>query len=178
MHSSAATRQHLLSTLAVARDILPTSEDLQETQPVMNRILPLSIENPLGEVHPDQPEPRRSWNTKFQDAIRGIKLGIRGHSSFAVHFFFAALVVAAAIVLGCDFIDWCILVGCIGAVFTAELFNSALETLFHGLTDHNKQKGFAPLDIAAGSVLVASIFAAIIGSIVFLHRLAMLLLPN
>jgi hypothetical protein len=40
---------------------------------------------------------RRSWRAKFAAAFRGLKLGVRGHSSFFVHFFFAALVLAAAV---------------------------------------------------------------------------------
>src|SRR6266487_3657860 len=61
-------------------------------------------------------KPRRQWREKFGDAFRGLKLGVRGHSSFFVHFFFAALVAAAAGALRCDYIDWCILLGCIGFV--------------------------------------------------------------
>jgi diacylglycerol kinase len=123
-------------------------------------------------------KPRRSWRAKFRDAFRGIKLGVRGHSSFFVHFFFAALVLAAAIVLRCDLVDWCVLVGCIGLVLTAELFNSALETLFHHLDDRAKSRGFPALDIAAGAVLVASMTAMAVGAIVFLNRLTTLLLPG
>ncbi len=123
---------------------------------------------------PTRPKPRRSWRAKFRDAFRGLKLGVRGHSSFSVHFFFAALVIAAAIALRCDFLDWCLLLGCIGAVLTAELFNSAVETLFQGFDERAKQRTWPALDIAAGAVLVASITAAVIGAMVFLHRLALL----
>src|SRR5206468_3256689 len=72
--------------------------------------------------------PRRSWRRKFATAFRGIKLGVRGHSSFFVHFFFAALVLVGAIALECGPAQWCVLIGCIGMVLTAELFNSAVET--------------------------------------------------
>jgi diacylglycerol kinase len=118
---------------------------------------------------------RRSWHAKFRDAFRGLKQGVRGHSSFFVHFFFAALVVAAAIVFRCDLVQWCLLVGCIGLVLTAELFNSAVETLFHGLDAETKPRVRACLDIAAGAVLLASFVAAIIGSIVFISRLLSIL---
>jgi diacylglycerol kinase len=100
-----------------------------------------------------------------------MKLGIRGHSRFFVHFFFAALVVAAAIVLRCRLLEWCLLLGCIGLVLTAELFNSALETLFRGLDATTKERVWPALDIAAGAVLMASLTAMIIGSIIFLQRL-------
>jgi diacylglycerol kinase len=120
-------------------------------------------------------KPRRSWRDKFRDAFRGLKMGIRGHSSFFVHFFVAALVLAAGIALHCDRQDWCLLVGCIGMVFTAELFNSAVETIFHGLDEEIKPRVRNCLDIAAGAVLMASLAAAVIGALVFIpHLLALL----
>src|SRR5262249_18245999 len=81
------------------------------------------------------PRRRRPWRDKFRVAFRGIKLGVRGHSSFSVHFFFTAMVIAAAIVLRCGWLEWCILLGCIGMVLTTELVNSAVETLFRGLDE-------------------------------------------
>jgi diacylglycerol kinase len=116
-------------------------------------------------------KPRRSWQQKFRDAIRGLKLGIRGHSSFFVHFFFTALVLAAGLALGCGPLEWCILLGCIGMVLTAELVNSAVETIYHGLDEPTKTRVRPCLDIAAGAVLLASVTAAIIGAIVFLFRI-------
>ncbi len=120
-------------------------------------------------------KPRRTWRAKFGDAFRGLKLGVRGHSSFFVHFFFAALVLAAAIVLGCHLLEWCLLLGCIGMVLIAELFNSALETLCRVLEEPIRTRAKPCLDIAAGAVLLASIVAILIGSLVFLSRLAAVL---
>jgi diacylglycerol kinase len=119
----------------------------------------------------EAPRPRRPWSQKFAVAFRGIKLGVRGHSSFFVHFFFTALVLAAAVVLHCDLLRWCVLLGCIGLVLTAELFNSAFETLFRGLDEETKTRVWPALDIAAGAVLLASITASVIGSLVFLSLL-------
>ena len=96
---------------------------------------------------------RRSWRDKFGDALRGCKLGIRGHSSFSVHFFFAALGRGRGRGAGLRTLEWCLLLGCIGLVLTAELFNSAVETLFHGLDESTKAARPACLDIAAGAVL-------------------------
>src|SRR5260370_3946835 len=96
-------------------------------------------------------KPRRSWRAKFRDAFRGIKRGVRGHSSFYVHFFFAVLAVAAGLVLGCNRIEWCLIAGCIGLVFVAELFNSAVETMFHGLDEVTKSRIKGCLDIAAAT---------------------------
>jgi len=119
------------------------------------------------------PKTRRAWRAKFREAFRGIKLGIRGHSSFFVHFFVAALVIAVAAALQCTLLEWSMLLICVGFVLTAELFNSALETLFHGLDSATKQRLTGVLDVAAGAVLLASITAATVGVLVFGHRIAM-----
>jgi diacylglycerol kinase len=118
---------------------------------------------------------RRRWRDKFRDAFRGVKLGVRGHSSFFVHFFFAALALAAALALGCGLVEWCLIVCCIGLVLTAELCNSAIETLFHGLDKESKMRITGCLDIASGAVLVASITASIVGAIIFTNRVMVLL---
>ena len=129
-----------------------------------------------------EPPPRRTprrWRDKFREAFRGVKRGARGQSSFAVHVFCGAVAVAAAAVLDCDHWEWCLVIGCIGLVMTAELFNSSVETLFRGLEAEARDRVYACLDIAAGAVLVAALTAASVGAIVFGRKLALLfhLLP-
>ena len=54
------------------------------------------LREPPSPVRPLYPPPRRRgvrrWRDEFRQAARGVKLGMRGHSSFSVHFFGAALV--------------------------------------------------------------------------------------
>ena len=147
----------LLSSLGI--DDLPTSRAADEAVAVG--------------VEGDRPRRRRSWRDKFRAAFRGLKMGVRGHSSFSVHFFFTALVLVASAVFLRDLLEWCIILGCIGVVLTAELFNSAIETLFRGLDESTKARTWQALDIAAGAVLFASLVAALIGSIVFLRHLVL-----
>src|SRR5262245_51515045 len=126
---------------------------------------------PEQEEPVETPRARRPWPAKFRDALRGLKYGIRGHSSFFVHFFVAALVVVVAVALGCDNSDWCALLLCIGLVLTAELFNSAIETLHRGLDPETRERNWRALDIAAGAVLMASITAAVVGVVIFGNRI-------
>ena len=119
--------------------------------------------------------PERSWACKFREAFRGVKTGARGQSSFFVHFFFAAAVVATAAVLCMGYIDWCLLLLCITVVLTAEMFNSAMESVAKAITDEDNPHVGDFLDIGAAAVLLASIGAAVIGSLIFLHRIAELL---
>ncbi len=105
-------------------------------------------------------------------AFRGLKFGVRGHSSFAVHFFFAALALAASAALQLSLPEWCLVVLCVGLVLTAELFNSCVETLFRCLDEKTRARAWPALDIAAGAVLLASLTAAVVGLLLFVPKLA------
>jgi diacylglycerol kinase len=123
------------------------------------------------------PEPisERSWARKFRDAFRGVRAGVRGQSSFFVHFFLTAAVIVAAVVLRVDLIEWCILLACVAMVLTAEMFNSALESMAKAITGETDPHLGNSLDIGSGAVLVASIGAAVVGGIIFINRLGMML---
>jgi diacylglycerol kinase len=126
-----------------------------------------------GKGPESNPHPH-GWAAKFGDAFRGLKSGTRGQNSFHVHFVVTVVVIAAAAMLHCSLIEWCILIMCIGGVLTAELFNSSIETLFHGLSQEARDRVFPSLDIAAGAVLVAAISAALVGLLIFGYRLSIL----
>jgi diacylglycerol kinase len=133
--------------------------------------VPTPEENILAALEPPPPpRRRRTWGQKFKVAFRGVKLGVRGHSSFCVHIFFTALVLLTALALDCERLEWCLLIGCIGLVLTAELFNSTIETLFRGLPNDLKKHTWPSLDIAAGGVLLASLTASVIGLLVFVPK--------
>ena len=117
----------------------------------------------------------RSWVCKFRDAFRGVMAGVRGQSSFAVHFFAAAAVVAAGAALRVNVYEWCLLALCIAGVMTAEMFNSALESMAKAITGQSDPHLGNSLDIGSAAVLVASVGAAIVGATVFTHRIGALL---
>lgn len=131
----------------------------------------------LLEELPTQARSGREWRERLRPACRGIKIGVRGHSRFFFHFFCTALVLAAAIMLRCDLVQWCLLLGCIGLVHVTELLNNAIEALFRGFDEESKSRAAACLDIASGAVLLASITASLIGGLVFLSRLIEMLDP-
>ncbi len=111
------------------------------------------------------------WSRKFRNAFRGLRVGIWGQSSFYVHFVVAALVIVLGIALNVSPVEWCILVLCIGAVISAELFNSALECMAKAVTSDFDDHIRDSLDIASAAVLAISIAAAIVGASIFLFRI-------
>jgi diacylglycerol kinase len=108
----------------------------------------------------------RPWRRKFADAGRGLKVAAGTQSSVRAHLAAAALVVAAAAGFGCSAGEWAVLLLSAGMVLTAELLNTAVELLFRGLPQADRDRVFHSLDVAAGAVLVASLFAAAVGLVV------------
>ncbi len=123
-------------------------------------------------MHDDDCSYEQSWADKFRCAFRGCKLGVRGQSSFFVHFFMAAAVVVSGFLLEVSRIEWCLLCLCIAGVLTAEMLNSALESMARAITHEQNPHVGGALDIGSASVLLASIGAAAVGTIIFLNRLA------
>ena len=117
----------------------------------------------------------RTWWAKFRDALIGLKLGVRGQSSFFVHVFAAAAVIVVATVLGCTLVEWCLLLLCIAGVLTAEMLNSALESMAKAITEEHNPHLAVALDVGSAAVLLASTAAATVGTLIFTHRLGLLL---
>ena len=113
----------------------------------------------------------RTWARKFGDAFRGFKRGVRGESSFSVHFFCAAAVIAAAIALEVGRQQWCLLLLCISAVLSAEMFNTALEWIAKAITRERDERIGAALDMGSAAVLLIAIGAAAVGAVIFIHRI-------
>ena len=122
-------------------------------------------------IDEDESHADRNWVAKFRCAFRGAKLGVRGQSSFFIHFFMAAAVIVAGVVLNVTPTEWYILILCIAVVLTAEMFNSAIESLARAMTHEENPHVGGALDIGSAAVLVASIGAALVGSIIFGLRL-------
>jgi diacylglycerol kinase len=119
-------------------------------------------------MNDQKPYRDRSWPEKFRDAFRGLKEGVRGQSSFFVHFFAAAAVIMTAAVLRIEKpTEWCLLLLCITIVLAAEMFNSALESLAKAVTDEPDPHVGRALNIGSAAVLIAAIGAATVGTIIF-----------
>ena len=104
----------------------------------------------------------------FKNAGRGVRLSVKSERNIKIHFFIAFLVILFALLLKMSVTRVCILVIAISNVMVAEFINTSLEfgldAVFHN--KYSKLVGMAK-DIAAGAVIVASIFSATIGTLLF-----------
>ena len=103
----------------------------------------------------------------FQYAWQGLKLAMAEQQNLRFHLVTAILVIVLSFVLQISFIEWCIIIVCIGMVISAELFNSAIEKWVDLVSPQRNKKAGDIKDICAAAVLIVAIMAAIIGCIIF-----------
>ena len=118
-------------------------------------------------MNPTKSNPSQSplarWRQKFACALRGVSVGIRDQNSFYVHFPATLVVFAMASWLQISQSEWLTLIVCITIVFSAELFNSAIEHLARAITREENPEIRDALDVASGAVLVTTMGAAVVG---------------
>ena len=103
----------------------------------------------------------------LQYAWQGFCLALREQRNCRIHCAAALLAMAASLFLQISLVEWCIILICIGAVISAELFNSAVEKWVDLVSpDWNKKAGEMK-DMSAAAVLMLAITAAIIGGLIF-----------
>lgn len=106
------------------------------------------------------------WQS-FRCAVHGVKYVVRTQRNAHIELAFAALVALGGGVLRLSSAEWILLAFCMGGVFAAEMFNTAIEAFVDLLApEHHDAAGMAK-DCAAGGVLVASTTAAVVGVLIF-----------
>lgn len=102
-------------------------------------------------------------------AWNGIVDLFKGERNFRMHFTLAALLCVIGLFLHISSIDWILLLAVIFFVLIAETINTIVENLVNLVVGrHYNVLAKKIKDIAAGGVMIASIFAIIIAIIVFL----------
>ena len=103
----------------------------------------------------------------FRNAWKGILHGLKSEVHFRFHVIAAVIVIASALFFNITRIEWMNVLLCIAAVLSSELINTAVERICDRITkDRDPLIGNAK-DLAAGSVLIISAAALIIGAIIF-----------
>lgn len=113
---------------------------------------------------------KKRYNS-FKFALRGINSAFRSEPHMRLHVLSALAVVIAGFFFNITALEWCLLAGCIGLVFIAEIFNTAIETLTNLVSPQWHDLAGKTKDLSAGAVLAASMTAAIVGLIIFLPYL-------
>lgn len=110
----------------------------------------------------------------FRYALEGFITAVTTERNINVQLCVGAAAVVAGLVIGIDAISWAFIVLCIGIVLFAELVNTALEAVVDLATQELHPLAKRAKDIAAASVFVLSLTAAVVGILVFARALGLL----
>lgn len=107
----------------------------------------------------------------FKYAGAGARHAFQTQRNLWIHFFVALFVLALALWVGVNWLEFLVLVVVVFNVIAVEMFNTAIEELTNILSPEHRKEAALAKNVAAGAVLVMAIGAVIIGLMVFLPRL-------
>ncbi|MDI7248402.1 MAG: diacylglycerol kinase family protein [Bacillota bacterium] len=113
----------------------------------------------------------RSLGESFRCAVQGVRAVLSAERNMRIHFVAAAAVLAAAGALGVSAVELACLVIAIALVLICELTNTALELVCDIACPTWEMRVKTVKDIAAGTVLVSAVWAAVVGAAVLGPRL-------
>ena len=112
-----------------------------------------------------------SFRKSFLFAIQGFRTAVRTERNIKVMLAGGAFAIVLGLVVGLDAVSWAVVLLCCGVVISAELLNTAVETVvdlvspeFHPLAGRAK-------DIAAAAVWVLSMLVAVVGILVYANAI-------
>ena len=107
----------------------------------------------------------------FKYAFSGLRYVIISQRNAWIHAAITLLVVILAVLLKLNLQEWGILLLAIGLVWTAEIFNTALEALVDLVSPQPHPLAKIVKDTSAAAVLVSAIISILIGLLVLLPPL-------
>lgn len=110
----------------------------------------------------------------FKYAFQGIFLFVKDEAHAKVHIGFALLAVILGIFLKIKLFEWTMVLLLIGLVVSAEIINSAIESLADFVSPDKHQLIKKVKDLSAAAVLFIAIIALVIGILIFLPKILQL----
>ena len=114
----------------------------------------------------------RNFIQSFKFAFQGLHFAVISQRNMRIHFLIGIVVILLATLLKVSFIEMAVLYITIMFVIVCEVINTALELSLDFLNDKGHHPSVKLIkDIAAAGVLLATINAVIVGSIIFLRHI-------
>ncbi len=110
----------------------------------------------------------------FGYAFEGLFAVIKKERNMKIHCTAAILVVLFGLFLEISKTEWIICFLLFGLIMALECVNTAVEAVVDLVTEEIHPKAKLAKDAAAGAVLIAAIFAALVGLMIFVPKLLLL----
>jgi len=107
-------------------------------------------------------------NRSFKNALRGICIALKEERNLKIHLLITFLVLILAYYFNIEKLDFIIILTMIVIVISLELMNTAIERTMDLINPSSNEQVGKIKDIAAGSVLITALVAAVVGFIIFI----------
>lgn len=104
-------------------------------------------------------------------AFKGAYFLVKTETSLKIQFIIAIIVIAGGIYYNISLTEWIVQFLAIGMVMSVEAINTAIEQIANFIHPEFHVKIGLIKDISAGAVFIASIFASIVGLIIYLPKI-------
>ena len=108
-------------------------------------------------------------------AWQGLRWLVRTQANAQIHLLATILVLLAGWYVEVSLLEWALLIAAIGAVWTAEALNTAIECTIDLVSPAHHPLAGKAKDVAAAGVLIASVAAAAVGLLIFVPYLPALI---
>lgn len=112
-----------------------------------------------------------SFFKAFKYAANGVIYFLLRERNAGFHLLSTILVVSAGIYFHLAATEWLFILSAVTAVWVTEMINTAIEKICDHITPEKHPAIKVIKDVAAGSVLIAALYALITGTIVFLPKI-------
>ena len=111
----------------------------------------------------------------FKWAWQGLRYCLRNEKNFQLHCVLAVMAIGLSILFNISSIEWILVVGCIAAVLSFEMMNTAVEQLCN-ITKPSIDPTIKIIkDVSAGAVLIVAMMSLTCGAIIFIPKIVALL---
>ena len=114
---------------------------------------------------------KEEFDKSVGHALDGIEYAVNHERNVKIEILFAILTSILGFILKISLLEWVVIVLVIAMVLSLELVNTAIERTVDLVTKDYHDLAKASKDVAAGAVLVMSMFSVIIGLIIFLPKI-------
>ena len=118
---------------------------------------------------------KRTFKGSVKNCLDGISYVTKSEKNFKREIALGIIALILSYILKIDKIEFIIILTMICLVLTTEIINTAIERTVDLVTKEYHELARIAKDVSGGSVLVTSIFALIIGIIIFIPKIITLL---
>lgn len=107
----------------------------------------------------------------FRYAFQGIKFTFKEEQNMKIHVIITIAVIIVGFILGLSYLEWIAIIICIGMVFAAEIFNTAIENMVNLVSPERNPLAGKIKDLSAAAVVVCAAISIVVGCLIFIPKL-------